>query len=210
MNPIGHFIQPPVRKHMASHYQYTGKNAVFSAAEVDWLHSYAEKLTFGDAAIGNPDQSRVDDSYRAAEIALIPYAPAVNWLYQKINSLVQWANDADYRFELSGLLEPFQFIRYTMPEKDGEQPGHYHWHQDFGADYMSRRKLSVVVQLSHPTEYEGCRLTIMDPGPRELTGAYQERGAGVIFPSYSPHMVTPLLSGTRCVLVAWIHGTPFR
>lgn len=210
MNSLGFFISPQGRKGFASHYQYTGGNRMLSAPECDWLIDFGRKVGMQDAAIGNPAETRTDPTYRCAKVALVPGTRETDWLYERLTERIQWANDQDYHFTLAGLLEPLQLLRYDAPTSPDEEAGHYHWHQDFGADYMARRKLSITIQLSDPTEYDGCYLTIMDPGPRELRGVYTERGAGILFPSWAPHCVTPITRGRRYALVAWVHGEPFR
>lgn len=211
MNQIGYLQQPqPRARHMETHYQYTGANRMLSPPECQYLIGYALTLGFGSAAIGNPAHSRVDESYRCAQVAILPFASPIAWLYERLNDRTQAVNDGDYHFDLAGLLEPLQLIRYDAPLLPGDEAGHYDWHQDFGADYMSRRKLSICAQLSSPADYEGGRLTIMDPGPKPLGGIYLEQGAAVVFPSWMPHCVTPLTRGTRYSLVAWVHGSPFR
>jgi PKHD-type hydroxylase len=209
MNTSGYFFQPSQRGHFNSHFQYSDANRLFSEPECDAIIALAEKAGFGNAAIGNPDQTRVDESYRAAEVALIPFHVGAGWLYERITQRMEGAN-GHYQFAITGLMEGLQVVRYRAPQSIDQQPGHYDWHQDFGAAYMSRRKLSLVAQLSAPEEYDGCRLTITDPGPRELVDLYQQRGAGVIFPSWTPHCVTAITRGTRYALVAWVHGEPFR
>lgn len=209
MNLTGLFVPPAGRPHFVSHFQYSGDNRLLSQPECDAVLALAEKAGFGEAAIGNPDASRVEKSYRAAKIALLRNEPASAWLYERVHQRVVAANQ-HFGFDLAGLLEEFQVVQYDAPETPEEHPGHYDWHQDFGADYMSRRKLSMVVQLSEPENYAGCQLTIMDPGPKELSGLYGERGAGVIFPSWMPHCVTPITRGRRHSLVVWVHGHPFR
>ena len=70
------------------------------------------------------------------------------------------------------------------------------------------RKLSVVVQLSDPEEYEGGELklhTSYDP-----IIIKKERGMIVSFPSYTLHEVAPVTKGERYSLVAWVHGPAFR
>lgn len=209
MNPSGFFLQPRVRPHFVSHFQYTGANRMLSVPECEAIIAMAEARGFQTAAIGNPGASQVNEAYRCASVCTLEHGAATAWIYEHVTQLVQGANQ-HFDFELTGLLEPFQVIRYDEPKVQSAEAGHYDWHQDFGADYMSRRKISVVAQLSDPAEYSGCRLTIMDPGPRELEGEYAERGAGVTFPSWLPHCVTPITRGRRHALVAWVHGSPFR
>jgi PKHD-type hydroxylase len=42
------------------------------------------------------------------------------------------------------------------------------------------------------------------------TCAHRARGTLVAFPSYLLHRVTPITSGTRKSLVAWVSGPVFR
>jgi PKHD-type hydroxylase len=209
MNSIGQFIQPQMRGHFNTHYQYSGGNRMFSAVECDAIVALGESLPLQSGAIGNPDQSRVDNSYRCVDVGTLAYNQKTAWIYERVHQRVQACNDEDYKFELTGLLEEFQFLRYTAAETQGEPPGHYNWHQDFGAHYMSRRKISVCAQLSDPQDYDGCNLMICDPGPKLLNGIYAERGAAVLFPSWTPHCVTTITRGKRYALVAWVHGRPF-
>jgi PKHD-type hydroxylase len=69
--------------------------------------------------------------------------------------------------------------------------------------------LSISVQLSDPSEYEGGDLQFSLYGDRTVI-AEKEQGTMVIFPSYMRHRVTPVTRGTRRSLVTWITGPPFR
>jgi len=73
---------------------------------------------------------------------------------------------------------------------------------------MSCRKLSMVVQLSDPAGYIGGNLQLMVSGAAKSMP--RDRGSVVIFPSWQVHRVTPLESGVRYSLVAWIWGESFR
>lgn len=50
-----------------------------------------------------------------------------------------------------------EHIQYTVYNSNDE--GHYDWHVDMGPG-KARRKLSLVCQLSDPSEYEGGELQI--------------------------------------------------
>ena len=71
--------------------------------------------------------------------------------------------------------------------------------------YPASRKLTMVIQLSDPSEYEGGQLELF-----EDIQIPKQKGLVAMFPSFGNyHRVTPVLSGTRKVLVAWIWGPPF-
>jgi PKHD-type hydroxylase len=110
-------------------------------------------------------------------------------------------NDVRYRFELSGhrRSDAPHAVRY-VPGR-----GHYDWHVDAGAEWATR-KLSLVVFLSEPDDYEGGVLEIAGAG----NVARPEPGSGVVLPSFLAHRVTPVTAGERITVVAWMHGPTFR
>jgi PKHD-type hydroxylase len=70
------------------------------------------------------------------------------------------------------------------------------------------RKLSLVLQLSDPSEYEGGELQTMS-GPNHCA-VDRQKGLIAAFPSYMLHRVTPVTKGTRYSLVVWICGPSFK
>ena len=70
------------------------------------------------------------------------------------------------------------------------------------------RKLTVILQLSDETEYEGGELQIYNSNLKPIT-LTKKRGSVIIFDSFVPHCVKKIKSGTRYVLASWIIGTPF-
>ncbi|TMV52564.1 2OG-Fe(II) oxygenase, partial [Thioclava sp. BHET1] len=90
-----------------------------------------------------------------------------------------------------------------------EAEGHFGWHSDIGAGVVAgKRKLTMVVQLSDPSEYEGGRLeTRADLDVRE---APRDQGSATLFPSFVLHRVTPVTRGARHSLTIWAHGPAFR
>ena len=78
----------------------------------------------------------------------------------------------------------------------------------YAVDKFSRRKISITVQLSDPSEYEGGDLQIKINAGQSDT----PKGLGnvVIFPSYLLHRVTPVTKGLRRSLVLWITGPAFK
>jgi PKHD-type hydroxylase len=77
------------------------------------------------------------------------------------------------------------------------------------------RKISMTVNLDSPNSYEGGNLKF-DFGPHSQGERFHEcdeirpQGSMIVFPSFTPHCVTPVTKGTRHSLVMWCLGSPFR
>jgi PKHD-type hydroxylase len=189
--------------------QYSGNNRVLSPPECEAIIRYGRENNLVDGAIGGGSSQHVDKDYRQAKQGTIP-VDGFEWLYDRLAQRVKWTNDQLYNFHISGMNEAIQFLEYRMGEDEDEPSGHYKWHTDTGPNYTSMRKLSCVIQLTDPAEYEGCRLKLFDCQTPEYEVPEIGQGDMLIFPSFMPHMVTPLESGTRNALALWITGTPFK
>lgn len=201
------FIRPPERPCFPDHIQWSGENRLLSAPEVAAVIEHAEQQTLSPGSVGNAvnNEHREDPSYRRVETCAIL---DLDWLYERILQRVQWANDAAYRFTLTSILEPISYLKYTMPTDEVPYAGHYDWHQDYGGGTSSWRKLTVIIQLSSPEDYEGCELQLCTSGIWVVP--YKQPGEALMFPSYTPHCVTPITRGVRRALVAWIGGPQFQ
>lgn len=138
---------------------------------------------------------------RDSKVSWIRPSPDSEWLFRHMTDVVLSLNKQFFRFDLDGFAEGFQFTKYEAPA------GKYDVHIDksFGCGI---RKLSVVIQLSDPADYEGgdlCVQTSNNPQPMQ-----KEQGYLVAFPSYVLHGVTPVTKGTRYSLVAWLTGPAFK
>jgi PKHD-type hydroxylase len=136
---------------------------------------------------------------RKSTIAWIDIREDSRWLYEKVWSTFQAVNRW-FNFDLLGLVDEIQFARYVVGDSFG-------WHLDTGGGQTSTRKLSMSVQLCDGDEYAGgdlelCACPQLEPRRR--------RGTIIAFPSILAHRVTPITSGSRCSLVAWAHGPPFK
>lgn len=109
-------------------------------------------------------------------------------------------NADKWNFDLWGFLDSLQYTVYRAGDEFG-------WHVDCGPK-LPPRKLSVSVQLSDPSEYEGGDLQLQVSETIET--APREKGTVVIFPSFIMHRVTPVTKGVRRALVAWIAGPAFK
>ncbi len=150
----------------------------------------------------------IEDSVRSSKVRWIPQEDSWYWLYEKLSNMVVAANDELWKFNLSHLPEQIQYTEYYATDK-----GHYDWHQDIGPNLLSKRKISITVQLSDPSEYEGGDLQLFTGGNYEdnsFITANKAKGAVFIFPSYMLHRVTKVTKGVRRSFVLWVGGSHYR
>ena len=125
-------------------------------------------------------------------------APHYKWLYSIVNELTMAVNAEHYRFDITGV-QQLQILKYNPLQQ-------FWWHYDTftGSD----RKMTMVVNLSEPTEYLGGGLQVKAD---LVNGRFiSEQGAGTWFPSYIEHRARAPIWGTRWVLVAWFTGPAWR
>lgn len=156
------------------------------------------------------------------------WIPTSHWIGGFIWHYVQRANRENFLYDIRNIDgENIQFTRYS----EGE---FYSWHNDAGLsthykptsvgnrgndeqiiqDFVNEnceliRKLSVVVQLSDPDEYEGGNLQIIDESGRSCV-APRKRGTVIIFDSRSQHRVLKVTKGVRRSLVSWVVGPRWK
>ena len=172
----------------------------FSEEELDWLQDRATNSS--ERGIVNLEGSAEEHcDIRRSDLSWMYNEPETNWVYERIADIASSLNSKFYRFDLSGFGEAIQMTNYSS-----EEEGKYEWHQDCGAKIS--RKISLVLQLSNPDEYEGGELQIFNES--QITTMKKDRGYLIAFPSYTMHQVTPVTSGNRQSLVTWLSGPAFR
>lgn len=162
----------------------------------------------GGAVTEKGVEAEVNKEIRRSKLRWLNGAmPDFKDLYLDIVDMFHVANKNAFGVDLWHLHE-MQFTEYHE-----EDQGHYDWHIDtmFELNSPSERKLSMVIQLSDPSDYEGGELEIrpfaLEPPPADkLKG----QGSVIVFPSLLHHRVTPITKGTRYSLVAWMEGPSWR
>jgi len=121
------------------------------------------------------------------------------WLMERLFHFAFQANFRIWKFDIVGLFEQIELIRY--------QAGDFvSWHQDIGNGASSARKLAVSIQLSPPESYTEGNLEFILMKKQLM---YRAQGTGVFFPAYQVHRITPIGSGERFSLVAWLSGNSY-
>lgn len=144
----------------------------------------------------------VDNSIRMTKTGWIQLNDETMFIYDTLGFIARQLNGQFFDFDLFGFAEDLQ---YTVYNDNGDK---YDWHLDRGMSTGAPRKLSLVLQLSDPSEYEGGDLELyIGPEPVVVTKQY---GLLTAFPSFVLHRVTPVTAGIRKTLVVWLSGPKFR
>lgn len=157
-----------------------------------------------DASIGF-DGSTNKEGYRSSTNRWIP----VN-ADKAISETLWWygkeANKNAFGFYIDDLVD-IQFTEYHAVNN-----GKYDWHHDtfWGNPTTYDRKISIVIQLSDPKDYEGGDFQLDSQYEQPNPESIKKKGSVIVFPSFIPHRVTPVTKGTRRSLVTWIQGPKFR
>jgi len=156
-----------------------------------------------EATVGFSDTLRSDHAYRTSSIRWLD-AIQEQALVERIMRFVHASNRTNFGFDIVAPVE-LQFTEYRETNM-----GHYDWHHDVWLE-SSRpfsRKLSVVVQLSSPDEYQGGEFEFF--GLQNPGATFLPQGSILIFPSFLQHRVLPVTKGLRRSLVTWVEGPNWR
>ena len=115
-----------------------------------------------------------------------------------LNNALVHINDV-FNYKLSGL-QDIQYLEYHEGCK-------YDWHTDVGSGINSMRKISISWTLNQG--YIGGDLQFFGDGGEIIT-INPEPTKLVAFTSFLHHRVTPVKSGIRKCIVAWVFGESWR
>lgn len=172
----------------------------FTEQELNWLQQQAVNAN-NRAQVGGNAQGEDLARIRRSKISWLNNTDEHRWVFEKLAHVASSLNAQFYRFDLTGFGEALQLTNYDQSEH-----GMYGWHQDYNAKIS--RKLSLVLQLTDPSQYEGGNLEITVGG--DVQKVRKQRGLIAAFPSYTLHQVTPVTQGNRQSLVAWVSGPAFK
>jgi PKHD-type hydroxylase len=182
---------PDANEHMT--YHETG----LTGEEINLIRSIGDVLDVKPLALfGKHDESHVK-----ASGARFPLNDETRWVYDRMAKAAMAINAAIYRYDLTGFEENFHYLTYRAGQ-------HFNWHLDMGQHTPAPRKLSLILQLSDPEEYEGGDFDVMVATRHIRT--LKRRGSIIAFPAYKIHRVTPVTSGVRRTLSMFVVGPNFR
>ncbi len=175
----------------------------FTKEELNKISQGVAKLPFKKASTAGGNDKKV----RSSSVKWVPQNNEWFWLYEKLSDYAVQANFALWNFDITQIPEQIQYTEYYASEQ-----GHYDWHADIGPGLLSKRKISITVQLTEPDEYEGGDLEVFKGGSMNgpFDKAHRKAGCVFIFPSFLMHRVAPVTKGTRKSFVLWLGGSHYK
>lgn len=193
-------------------HRYYTFDKVISSQNCDTFLDRYKELDFESGAVWSYDDKAqagsTDGSWTQEESKR---KAKIRWIDVKETMvLAMWAcvleANQHYKLNITGF-GPAQLTRY---DKDD----FYGWHQD--SFYYTQhekdgeRKLSAILQLTKPEDYEGCEVQLFN-GDSDLEKLpFKDQGSIIVFRSEEWHRVNPLLKGTRYSLVFWAFGPSLK
>lgn len=178
-----------------------------SQADIQNIITECETYAPMDAMVGLGKDGQEKDQVRKS---------IVRWIHKDdvhsrfiYNILWMYANEANRNAFGVDIRDIFD-IQYTIYE--GTEKGFYDWHIDtFWANETEwDRKLSITVQLSNPSDYEGGEFMLDPQYEQPNADSLKQQGTVFVFPSTIRHQVKPVTSGIRKSLVAWVEGPKWK
>ena len=175
----------------------------FTNEEINKIISIGDRLALNNAVVGDADGISIHTSIRYSKTGWMSLNTETQFIYDKLFFIARQLNGQFFDFDIWGFAEALQYTIYDSSN------AHYTWHVDHGdGTGPSPRKLSLVLQLSDPCDYEGGDLEILtSPEPMKIN---KQKGLVAAFPSYVLHRVTPVTRGIRKTLVVWLTGPRFK
>jgi len=191
---------PPVNTFGKDHSAYW--EGFLTDEEINYLANVNNWSNIAPAQIGS---GVTNQNIRSTKISWLELSNENKDIWNKLAKVVAEVNSRYFHFDLTGFYEPIQLGIYTAEDK-----GHYDWHVDmFVNNKNAPRKLSMVLMLSDPSEFEGGELLLKSDSD-EYRSLSLAKGRAWFFPSYMLHKVTPVTKGTRKTLVLWVGGPQFK
>lgn len=177
-----------------------------SESWVDTVNEIAKKYPAIEASIGFDGKDVVEQVRRSEVRWLNPQLAELKYIKETLMNFAEDANRNYWGFDINYLKD----IQHTTYKSDVS--GKYDWHEDvFWINPTTfHRKISVVIQLTDPKEYDGGDFQI-DPQYGVLNAEeIRKKGTVIAFPSFLKHRVTPVTRGIRNSLVCWVEGPKFK
>lgn len=163
-------------------------------------------ITPTDAGMGVNGENKSD--HRKSKIRFIhDNNPQFAWLFDTIWKLAIQANDTWFGLHISKI----SYIQ--LAEYDSSYEGEYKKHHDvfwMNGDPEYHRKLTVIIQLSDTSEYDGGDLEMCSVSEHPNKNEIRTQGTAFLFPALFEHQATKVTRGKRYSLACWFDGPKWR
>ena len=154
----------------------------------------AKLLPTQDAVVGLGEDAHVAE-YRKSKISFIQ---ANDWRFSKLFDAL-WKTQMEANKDFFNIhVNRLDFVQFA--EYDSAYEGEYVDHTDtfwMNDDPTHHRKISCVLQLSDPNDYEGGDLTFFQCNEYPDKEDIRQQGTVIFFPAFIDHQANPVLNGTR-------------
>lgn len=171
----------------------------FSEEEVEKIQFLEKLLEFSKGRVGSASQS-VNTDARDSDVSFLIPDENTSWIFERLAQIIPRVNYDLFLHDIE-VIETIQYTRYTEDQ-------YYDWHVDSHDVWLNyERKISGVVFLDDPDDYEGGELEVITNGSPERSQVIKpQKGEIAFFASNMPHRARPVTKGTRRSLVFWVQG----
>jgi PKHD-type hydroxylase len=191
---------------MRGEWCYFGK--YFTPEQCSKILENGLKIPAQDAKLGVAGMNDYsNDSFRKSKIRFIQADnPDFKWLFDELFKMGMQANKDWFNFHITNL----SYIQ--LAEYDESYQGEYKKHHDvFWVNNDSyHRKLTCVIQLTDPSEYEGGDLELFELSEYPNKDELRQQGTAIFFPSFIPHQAHPVTKGKRYSIAVWFEGDKWK
>ena len=134
-------------------------NKAFDDDEIEKIQFLEELQTFTPGLIGQEgSNSNPVKDFRNSDVAWIHPDQHSQWVFERLGGITARVNYDHFLYNIRGI-EALQYTRYGPDQ-------HYSWHWDLMNNMYQNyeRKISLVMSLSDPNEYEGGEFEICNTG----------------------------------------------
>ncbi len=187
-----------------THFQWFHCPGVLTPKECQMLLKHCTRhYKAQPAVVGHGGQARTDDKLRRSTVRWLDRADMdLQWLFLRIDRETLRAN-AEFGLDIQ-----HSSIEWQLTEYDSADRGLYDWHQD-STELCKKpyeRKLTLVMQLTPPEQYEGGRFELGKGADALPDNYFRNPGDLIFFRSNLWHRATEVTKGKRFSLVSWIKG----
>lgn len=171
----------------------------FTDEELDKIKAIKELQDFEKGGVGDKNMPAPKE-IRDSDVSWIHLNEHSHWLFDRIGGIASRVNTDHFMYDIDGF-ESLQLTKYAVKQ-------HYNWHMDLAFGWANyERKISLVLMLSDPDDYEGGEFEIVRNGKIDEPISFKpKKGDVVCFASWMPHRVAEVISGERLSLVTWVMG----